>query len=264
MAITVPGTAVNYPNALLAVGLNNACLPGGQTPYNGPQCVPVEINWGTMGGASKVVGFNLGNAGGTRAFTQIAALRVDNSNSGAEVEFLFTDTQETYTVPAYEPYALFPIFTKALQFYVVSALNGEIVETNDTTRFTLFNFVPPPVVVPAGAEQNSSSASNISSATASTTLVAAGVNGTLENASVFFAANFANSGMGTWTIQDGSGTPKIIAQGTIQGSSGDKVNLQLLNMPNLATRFTNGLYFTSTQTAVLGGTYSANVFYRTP
>lgn len=265
MAITIPGTAVNYPIALLAVGLKNSCVPVGQNPVNGPQCIPAEINWGTMGGTDKIVGFNIGNAGATRAFTDLCALVVDNSLCGAEVEFVFTDTQFTYTIPAYCPYALIPIFTKALQFYVISKINGEVVESNDLTRFLMFNFVPPPVVIPAGAEQNSANASNISSVAGSTTLVAAGTNGTLENAFVFFAANFANSGNGTWKIQDGTaGTPAILAQGTLQGSAGDKVNLILYNMAQLAGRFTNGLYFVTSQTAVLGGTYSANVYYRTP
>lgn len=262
MAIRVPGTAVNYPNALLGVGLNNGSLPGGQTPQNGPQCVPVELDWSTMGGANKIVGFDLGNAGGTRAFTQIAALHVDNSGSGSEVQFIFTDTQETYTVPAYCPYALFPIFTKALQFYCVSGINSEVVESTDTTRFSLFNFVPPPVVLPAGAEQNLGIVGGVSTATASTQIIPTGVNGTIEDMFISLSMAASNTGDGTWALQDGSSN--LVARGTFTVSSGTKYNVILAQLTDVAIRFTNGLSLVISQTAVLGGTINVNLYYRTP
>ena len=68
MAIVIPGTAVNYPNALLAVGLNF-----NNQPKEGFRSLPAEIDWSTMGGASKVVGFNAQTAGGTIQLSQICA-----------------------------------------------------------------------------------------------------------------------------------------------------------------------------------------------
>lgn len=264
MAITVPGTAVNYPNALLAVGLKTSCVPGGQTPKNGPQCVPAEIDWGSMGGTSHVVGFNIGNAGGTRAFEDICALHVDNSGCGSDVQFIFTDTQETYTIPAYAPYVLIPIFTKSLQFYVVAGIDSEVVESNDTTRFSLFNFVPPPVTVPLSEEQDLASVGGIDMGTASTAIIPAGINGTLEDVWLFVAMNATNSGNGTWKLQDGAGTPNVIAQGALAVSAGGKYNITLLQLQNVKVRFTNGLNLVCTQTAVLGATIQTNVYYRTP
>lgn len=259
MSIVIPGAAVNYPNALLAVGLNF-----NNSPAEGYRSLPAEISWNAMGGADKVVSMNAQTSGGTVQLSQICALHVDNSACGSDVQFVFTDTQQTYTVAAYTPYALFPVFSKSLQFYVIAGINNEIVTASDLTRFSMFNFVPPPIVIPTSQEQNVANVSDVSSATASTTLVAAGQNGTLEGAFIFFSANFANSGMGTWKLQDGSGTPVVFAQGAIQGSSGDKVDLILFNMTGLRTRFANGLYLVLSQTAVLGGTYSVNIYYRTP
>jgi hypothetical protein len=262
VAIVVPGVAVNYPNALLAVGLKNSCVPGGQQPQNGAQCIPVEVDWGSMGGTSKIVGFNVGASGGTRKFEDICAIHVDNSGCGSDIQFIFTDTQETYTVAAYDPYALFPVFTKSNTFYVIAGINGETVESQDTTRFSIFNFVPPPVVLPLSEEQNQVSVTGIDMGTASTQLVPTGVNGTLEDAWITLGLAASNTGSATWMLEDGSSN--VIAQGTVQVSSGSKINLTLLQLNDIRVRFTNGLKMLCTQSANIGGTVTANLYYRTP
>jgi hypothetical protein len=257
MAIVIPGTAVNYPNALLAVGLNF-----NNAPKEGPRSLPAEIDWGSMGGADKIVSMNAQVAGGTIQLSQICAIHVDNSGCGSDIQFVFTDTQETYTVAAYEPYALFPVFSKSLQFYVIAGINGQVVETNDTTRFSLFNFVPPPVVLPLSQEQNFASVTGIDFGTASTQLIPTGINGTLEDVYLSLALASTNTGSATFILQDGAGNN--IAQGMVQTSSGDKINPVLLQLNDVRVRFTDGIVILCTQSVTLGGTISGNLYYRTP
>lgn len=265
MAIVIPGTAVNYPVALLAVGLKASCVPVGQNPKHGPQCIPVEIAWGTMGGTDKIVGLNIGNAGATRAFEDLCALHVDNSQCGADVEFIFTDTQITYTVPAYCPYALFPIFTKSLQFYIVSKIDGEIVESGDITRFLLFNFVPPPVVVPTSIEQDASAVANIATATLTTQIIAAAISGTINSINVFFSSGSAGllgGGLVTWQLVDGSA--RVIATGQISGGDKSSWNVVLYAQTGLALRFQTGLQFKLAGDTTILGTFNVNIGYRQP
>jgi hypothetical protein len=267
MAIVIPGNAVNFPQALLAVGLKASTVPVGQTPINGPQCIPVEVDWGTMGGTDKIVGFNIGNAGGTRSFADLCAIQVDNSQNGADIEFIFTDTQTTYTVPAYEPYALFPIFTKALQFYCVSQIDGELVEATDITRFTLFNFVPPPVVLPASQEQDTSAVSAIAGAVGTTAVIAAGINGTINVVYVNYASPFGGlpaAGEMTWKLVDGSG--KVLWTGQMGGGISSAWNVILANLSGVAFRFQNGINLVQTLAggAAIGGAFNVVLGYRQP
>jgi hypothetical protein len=262
MAIVVPGVAVNYPSPVVAVKINF-----GNEPSEGRYQIPYEIDWGSMGGTSKVVGVNLQTAGGTKQITQVCALHVDNSQSGADVQFVFTDTQETYTVPAYSPNALFPVFTRSTNFYVISQIDGELVETTDVTRFSIFNFVPPPVVIPTSPEQDSSSVNNIATAASSTTvIIPAGTNGTINSALVSFTSGGSGLGGGgvqNWTLSDGSSTPRVIAAGQMAGGASSSWNVILFNQTGINLRFNNGLNFTLSG-AAFGGTWAVNVGYRQP
>lgn len=267
MAIVIPGTAVNYPNALLAVGLKQSCVPVGQNPVNGPQCVPVEIDWGSMGGSNSIVGFNLGNAGGTRNFEDVCAIQVDNSQCGSDIEFVFTDTQTSYVVPAYEPYALFPVFTKSVQFYCISQLDGQIIESTDITRFTLFNFVPPPVVLPASQEQDTSAVAAIVGAVGTTQIVAAGINGSLNTVYVNYASPFGGlpaAGEMTWQLKDGSG--KVLWTGQMGGGISSAWNVVLVSVTGVDFRFQNGISFVQALAggAAIGGAFNVVLGYRQP
>lgn len=263
MAIVVPGAAVNYPSPMIAVGSYF-----GREPREGRYTVPAEIDWGTMGGASYVVGFNLQNSGSTKALTQICALHVDNSSCGADVQFVFTDTQETITIPAYSPYALVPVFSKSLQFYVIAGIDSEVVETQDTTRFSMFNFVPPPVVVPTSEEQNTATFNNITMANpapADTQLVATTINGTLENINVSAQLGFAVTGVAIFQIKDGTGKVIAGAQGASATGPGQNLNALLIDMNNIHVRFSGGLvlHFVSS-TLHADSALSVNLAYRTP
>lgn len=260
MPIVVPGVAVNYPSPLVSLASNF-----GKEPTEGRRQIPVEITWGTMGGSNFLVSFNLNDSANTKAWTQLAAVHVDNSGCGSDIEFIFTDTSETVVIPAYEPYALVPLFSRSLQFFVQAGINSEVVESNDVTRFTLFNFVPPPVVVPAAVEQSVVSNAALAADGATTTqMIPTSTNGTLESVYLYRgspAAGLAGPGSQTWAITDNTG--KVFFQGTFAGGNLSSWNVQLLNMSGLNMRFTGGLKFTQTG-AALGGTYSISLGYRTP
>jgi hypothetical protein len=116
--------------------------------------------------------------------------------------------------------------------------------------------------VPTSTEQNTAAPAGIDMATATTQLVPATVSGTLEDAFIFAVGNATNSGNGTWSLQDGTG--KVIAQGGISVSSGQKVNVTLFQLTGGAVRFTNGLKLICTETAALGVTINCNLYYRIP
>ena len=140
--LTVPPSK-NYQSPLVAV---RSIV--GRDPPEGPMQIPIEIDWTTMGAqqgstTTWATYINLQNLT-TQAFSQVCGLKVDNSQCGSDVQIIFTDTQEIITIPAYEPLAVFPVFTAATQFYAV-ALNAI---GADATRIQVLNFLPPPVAVP--------------------------------------------------------------------------------------------------------------------
>lgn len=257
MSIVVPGVATNYPSPLIALR-----SPFGADPKEGRYQIPVEVDWGSMGGADYNVSFNLQNSGNTKEISQICAVHWDNSACGADTQMVFTDTSETVTIPAYEPYALVPIFSRSLQFFVIAGIDSEVVESNDVSRFTLFNFAPPPVTIPPAQEQDLASVGGVDMGTASTAVIAAGINGTIQNVELNLAVNATNSGNGTWKLVDGASN--VVAQGSVSVSSGTKYNVTLFSQSDMRVRFTNGLNLVCTETAVLGATINANVYFRTP
>lgn len=262
MPIVVPGVATNYPSPLVSLASTF-----GQEPKEGRRQIPVEISWGTMGGSNFLCAFNLQNSANTKEWSQLCAVHVDNSGCGSDIEFIFTDTSETVVVPAYEPYVLVPLFSRSLQFFVQAGINSEVVESNDVTRFTLFNFVPPPVVIPAAVEQSVvSNAALAADGATNTVMIATPINGTLESIYLYRAspaAGLAGPGAQTWAITDGASSPKTFFQGTFAGGNLSSWNVPLIQLSGLNMRFTNGLSFKQTG-AALGGTYSLSLGYRTP
>lgn len=253
MPITLP-PAKNYASPLTAVPVRWN-LP----PREGPKMIVCEVVWANYPG--NCVNFNLQNNAALE-FSQIIALSIDNSQCGADVEFVFTDTTETLTIPAYSPKVIVPVFTNQTQFFVLVGIDAEVVEPTDVTSFSIHNSMPPPIAVPAGTGQNTAVVSGVDMGTASTQLVPTTVNGTLTEVQLNLAMNATNSGNGTWSLQDG--TNKVILQGAISASSGNKYNLTLASLTNMNVRFTQGLKLVCTQTAVLGATINGNIFYRIP
>lgn len=250
MPITIP-PAANYPGPLLSMGMSDG------EPPEGRRIVPVELNWGATYAASGCVAFNLQNYQQLN-FSKIRAISVDNSQCGADVRFIFPDTNEYTTIPAYSPKTIIEVFTNQTQFFVQAL--GQI--SADVTNFSMLNYVPPPVSVSVSQEQNNASVNNINGTTvADTVLVANTMFGTLEDAVISLLPAGGSGDRSTWVIKDGTG--KIILAG---GNTGDTTGIQSgPNLNNVHVRFQQGLIFSITSsTLAAGATYSANLYYRTP
>jgi hypothetical protein len=260
MPFNVPN-AVNYSSPLNAVPLDWT-----SSPIEGAKGIQCTVAWGTQGGPNNAVYVNCQN-NATLNFSKIRALIIDNSQSGADIQFIFPDTETTVSVPAYTPYAIIPVFTNQTQFYLVSPLAKDA----DKTNFTILNTAPPPVAVPTTQEQNFVYASSVNIAGASGTvpLVPAGTDGTIEN--VFIGGEIgavAGGAASSITLSDGTG--KVIAVGQMSvtggaGGTGVVNNVTMFSQSDLHVRFTNGLNLNwTTGGAVNGATVSANVYYRQP
>lgn len=258
MPITVP-PATNYQSPLVAIQTVYR-----RDPQEGDMMIACEADWGTMGGSGteKAISFNLQN-NSTLSFSQICAISVDNSDCGADVRFVFTDTAYTVTIPAYSPLVICEVFTNSKSFYLTAGFDGEVVEGSDVTRFQIHNSLPPPVSIPTSLEQDTSQADNIDATVAgSTALIPAGVNGTLETLSVVAQLANTTGDIGAWTIQDGSGN--IVAGSQVVSSSAAS-NVPPFVLPNIRVRFTNGLNFVITSTNLPAGSkFGVNIFYRKP
>lgn len=249
--------AVNYPNPLVALVARYL-----NPPREGNRMIPVEIDWGTMGGASHCVAINLQN-NATLEFSQIIALAVDNSDCGADVRFVFPDTGETTTIPAGSPKTIIEVFTNQVQFFVVAGFNSETVLANDSTRFSIHNSLPPPISVPISVEQESAvfNAINADGATM-TQLVPATVSGTLQGIQVLRTSPFANSGAQAFLIKDGTG--KVITGGTFDSDSGTvSFDAIILDLNPMNVRFSQGLQMLQSGVNV-GGKYCVNLLFRIP
>jgi len=258
MSLTVP-PAKNYTSPLASVP-----TVWDSTPVEGNRMIVCEIDWGTMGGTNNCVNINLQNNSYAN-FSQIVALAVDNSQSGADIQFIFPDTAETTTVPAYTPKTIVPVFTNMTQFYV-SAPNAS---TEDISRFSIHNSLPPPVSIPTTQEQNVAAVNSIGISTSgSQAVVASSINGTMEALYIQHALNADAAGANVvWTLKDGTGKTVAVgtdvvgyASGTEQTSVGESFTLSGINV-----RFNQGLVFSWTSNQILGGSfYSVNAYYRTP
>lgn len=236
MPLLIP-QSVNYPSPLVAVPSLSQ-----DEPMEGRKQVPVEILWGTMGGASKTVAFNLQN-NATLNITQISSLKVDNSQSAADVQFIFPDTSDTITIPAGSPVVVVPVFSNSVLFYV-TAPNSLI---GDVTRCQLLNYAVNPVDVPTTVERQASSSSPgvITQATNTTIpLIAAGINGTLQDIELWFAVGTAPAVAPVqfvFSVQDGEGTPvKLINQWNFLLTA-ITPKVDLLNLIGINWRFVNGV-----------------------
>lgn len=253
MALSVPPSK-NYQSPLIAVPTK-----WDQTPVEGSKLIPCEVDWGVMGGPSNCIAFNLQN-NATLNFSQIVALSIDNSACGSDIEFIFPDTTETLSIPAYTPKTIVPVFTNQTQFW----LSSPNAQSEDVTRFSILNSMPPPIAVPTTQEQNVSVYNNVLIfTTGSQQLVASSIDGTLENAFLSYAGNSGSAGEATWEIIDGNNN--VIAGGTILQGAG-LVMSPIFNVNDVRIRFQNGLSLTWTTTGSLSSSSAigVNLYYRTP
>lgn len=268
MPLVVP-PAVRFPNPL-------ASLPDPwkeDSPPEGPRLIPCEVLWSSMGGAGaqKCIAFNVtgGGTGSPNDFTRIAALSVDNSQCGADVQFVFTDTMDTVTIPAYSPKVIVPVFSQAKDFFL---LNQGGLLSSDVTRFILHNTMPPPLAVPTSQEQTVAAIAGVAiDGTTKNTVAAAPAQGTLIAGNLSFSTTV--SGTGHWgaqfTIQDGNGKVLGSAFGSGEFTSDQIQNALIWNVSQVNLRFTGGLFVQQALPyGALGaadqGFYAVNLYYRTP
>jgi len=253
MALSVP-PAVNYQSPLIAVPTR-----WDQAPVEGSKIIPCEIDWGTMGGTSNCVSFNLQN-NATLNFSQIVALSIDNSACGSDIEFIFPDTSETLSIPAYAPKTICPVFTNQTQFW----LSSPNAQSEDITRFSILNSLPPPIAVPTTQEQNTVSINDVIVEPAgSQQLIALGINGTIENIDVFGSMSGTNPWSFAFQLKDGNAN--VVASGSTQGGGSALFNGTMLNMQDIHVRFQNGLQLVWTETQLTAtSNVAVNIYYRTP
>lgn len=256
MPLVVP-PAKNYQNPM-----NSLPAIFGSEPPEGARLVPIEIDWASMGGPNMCVSINLfGQAAMT--LSQIAALSVDNSNCGADVQFIFPDTQQTYTVPAYTSVTTFPVFTNATNLFVYAPTAN----IEDSTRFAILNTMPPPVALPLPQEQQTAVFNDIPVASGTTAILPAGTNGTIEAITVAF--QFVSTACNVqWTLVDGeTPTPKLLAGGQAAASPVPNTNVYVIsyNASGLRLRFENGVNFIMTITGSgTAAVATVNIVYRSP
>jgi hypothetical protein len=250
MPLTIP-VAKNYPNQLVAIPSRVL-----SDPPEGNKTIPVEIDWATMGGPGNCVTLNVQN-NAALSFSQIVALSIDNSACGADVEFIFPDTGETTEIPAYAPKTIVELFTNQLQFFV-SCPNAA---SEDITRFSILNFLPPPVAVEVSKEQNFAIESAISlTAVGSTEITAA--TGTLEAFQINGLLGVGAGDIGAIELIDGNNN--VIWQGQFYSLAAAS-NLPPITMSDLSVRINGGVYLKVTSTNLpAGSTATVNLYYRTP
>lgn len=252
MSLTIP-PAPNYPNPVLSqpsAGMN--------PPSEGPRVIALELDWDPTKNAAFTVNCRINQA---QDFSQIAGLAVDNSLCGSDVVFIFPDTQQTYTVPAYTPLAIFSVFTNQTQFYAIA--KGAL--AIDVTRVAVLNFTPLPVVIPISQEQNTLISASIPIVDGSTTILGTGISGTLEDLSIGVANPQATGGANfneRIEVQDGTG--KLLGAINYAGRPNDTTNEQLLNLSGIFSRFSGGIKVVMTGGSGGGGTLNVNAYYRVP
>lgn len=184
MALVIP-PAVNYQSPLTAVPSLMQ-----DEPTEGRKQIPVEIDWGEPASvlAHKCVYINFQNNASLN-ISQVASFKIDNSECGADVQFIFPDTGEVITIPARTPFAVIPVFSNLTQFYV----NAPRSLSSDKTRFSILNYATNPISLPQteASEIANSGGDVVGGGATNIQLIPAGVNGTLETLKMTLAAGTA-------------------------------------------------------------------------
>jgi hypothetical protein len=218
-------------------------------PPEGDKFVNVEIDW-LVTTKSTAVQFSLsGNS--PVSLSQIVALSVDNSRSGADVDFIFPDSGFVLTVPAHNQLVA-PVFSNALMFYA----SAPAAIAGDVTIIQILNSMPPPVPIAPSVQQNHAGIAGITIANGTTVVVPAGVNGTLNTISLTVSGSAA--GVAQLALTDGTGKSVWVAN--VQTAAGSSTPIAA---SGLAVRFVNGLNLVITG-ATAAGAIVGNVYYSVP
>ncbi len=129
---------INYPSPMIPIP--SKVQPN---PIEGRFQVPIEILWASMGGANKVVGFDLRESAPGETLQQIASLIVDNSACSVAITITFPDTGEQMILPALAKRIAVNVFTNGLNM-IVTGTGGA---GTDVTRMQLLNYRIPSIVI---------------------------------------------------------------------------------------------------------------------
>jgi hypothetical protein len=224
-------------------------------PKEGDKFITAEIDW-LVTTKNQAVQFAV-SANSPVSFSQIVALAVDNSRSGADVDFVFSDSGFILTVPAHNQ-GVFPVFTNGLMFYAIStaAIAG------DVTTFQVLNSMPPPTYIAPSDEQNFAGllAGNLA-VNGSNVVIAAGVNGTLHTISITAAiAEGATAGTAVLQLFDGTGRELWL---TVLNAPANGVIDPTFPVTGINIRFVNGVNAVISGSS-LAGTLVVNLYYSQP
>lgn len=226
-------------------------------PPEGDRFISCEIDWMVTTGATNCVQIQTGNS--VVEFSQIAALNIDNSRNGSDVQFLFPDSAYILVVPGYNQ-GIYPVFTNALTFYVSAPLSG----LGDVTVFQILNTIPPPVAIQPSTEQSFAYAQDINiSEPGLFQIVAPPTTGTVQVISIIATTSdiVSTPTQVNLQLQDGNGT--IIWVGVLVWSPNTAASTPV-TVTGLSQRFYNGLYLFVTATNVLAGEASVSVYFSEP
>jgi hypothetical protein len=255
MPLTIP-PSVNYPSPQV---FQPDIL--GRSPPEGQGHIQYEIDWGSMGGADNNVTCQPNNNPATpNQISQICALAVDNSYSGADVQFIFPDTGFTFTVPAYESGIIEPVFTRSLFFYVYSPM----AEAEDITRFLVLNYVPPPAVLPQTKTAETEVFNDIPNDGSTTTqIIANTIDGSILGLDIFVTCADASAGFSNeYILEDGNSN--TIAGFQVAAPINGNINATMVRYSDCRIRFQGGLKLVGAGGGTAYGHISVNVLYRTP
>lgn len=231
-----------------------------KAPVEGPMTIACEIDWGSMGGTNKCVSFNPATSpSNPQQISQILMLKIDNSECGADVQFIFPDTGDTVTVDAYSPNLVTPVFTQGTFFYVLSPS----AESEDITRFQILNFLAPPISEPSTFEQETAVFNDIENKNGTTQLIPDTVSGSIETLTVYVTVTDASATQSmTYELEDGNSN--VIAGAQVAITEGDAVNTMAISFQTCRIRFQQGLSLAIAGGGTQVGWVSVNVLYRTP
>lgn len=250
MPITIP-EFVQYQAPLFPLrGLWNTIAP------EGDRFVTAEIDWGSPGllGVSTVQFQLSGNS--PVAFTQIAALSVDNSRCGSSVDFLFPDSGFFLTVPGTNQ-GIYPVFTNALMFYA----SAPTAAAGDITVFQILNSVPPPVAIqPAETQSHSAAPGVLLSANGATIIIPSPTTGTLQAFTLVISTDESTAGQCDFQLVDGNGT--VLFHQTIIAPVG--ISQFTIPVTGIRQRFVNGINAVVAATAITAGNVAVNLYYSVP
>lgn len=249
MPFTIP-VSINYPSPLTPIPAN-----WHKEPLEGKSQIGGEVDWSTMGGADKTVAFNVGG-NAAAPFSKVSAISVDNSQSGADVTFIFPDTGQTIPVPAYQA-GTYPVFTSGTQFYV-SAPNALNV---DKTTFVIHNSMPPNFSIPKTIFQATAVVTDVAMVNGNTQVIPATITGSISGINIQ-AQGGAAAGWGAGvTLVDGNANEICFAQ---VGGNNNYVSQTVIDQTNVQVRFQGGLQATVLVNGGPNGQFNINLLYRTP